>query len=66
MRWTPEQVSHSRVDDLISATAPLLALFAVVDDVLTEADAMAEGKTRVGLGRIRREWAKARRALGGG
>jgi hypothetical protein len=29
MRWTPEQVSHPRVDDLIAATTPILGLFAV-------------------------------------
>jgi hypothetical protein len=37
----------------------------VVDDVMTEDAAMASGKTRVGLGRIRREWSKTRKALGG-
>ena len=56
---------NTPVDDLIAATRPLLALFAVVDDVLTEDDCMSQDKLRMGLGRIRREWEATKAALGG-
>lgn len=63
---SPESSSiEHRVDQLIGATRPLLELFAVVNDVFTEDDAMKQGKQQVGMGRIYRQWKKTRTALGG-
>jgi hypothetical protein len=54
-----------RVNQLIGATNPLLALFAAVDDVFTEDDAMSPEKRQMSLGRIYRQWKKTRAELGG-
>lgn len=50
---------------LVHATAPLLELFAEVDSVMSEDDALKTEKLRIGMGRIRRQWEKSRRDLGG-
>lgn len=41
------------------------SLFAVVDDVMSEDDAMHPSKRQMGMGRIQREWKHAKAALGG-
>lgn len=49
-----DQVPDIRIDDLIAWTEPLLELFSVVDDVMTEPD--WDQKLQIGMGRIRRQW----------
>lgn len=49
-----------------AAVIPLCELFAVVDAVMTEDDAMKTVKAmRTGMGRIRRQWEMSRKELGG-
>lgn len=48
---------------LCAATAPLLELFATVDDVFTEDDALGDVKRKMTLGRIYREWKSVRAQL---
>lgn len=50
-----------KVDSLVAATAPLLALFAVCDDVFTEDEALSPEMRKVTLGRIYEEWQKTRK-----
>ena len=56
--WTIPQVNA-----LIGATAPLLELFAVVEDVMTEDDCMAQRNIYKGMGRIRRAWKEVHKEL---
>jgi hypothetical protein len=63
-RVTPENRPRNRIDELIGSTEPLLALFAVVDDVLSEPDALDGMHARAGLGRIWREYKKTCEAFG--
>lgn len=48
---------------LVNATEPLLELFALVDDVFTEDDAMDPSKRQIGMGRIYEQWKRTRAAL---
>lgn len=52
-------MSDNRIDILIEATEPLLALFATCDDVFTESGAF--DRSNISLGRIYREWKKVRK-----
>jgi hypothetical protein len=54
---------EQRANALVAATGPLLELFAVVDDVFTEHDAMAADKRRMTLGRIYEQWKRTRAQL---
>lgn len=54
-------LSPERVDLLIAATEPLLALFAVCDDVFTEEDALSQDHIRKTVGRVYEEWKRTRR-----
>lgn len=47
---------------LLRLTGPLLELFADVDDVFSEDDAMDPQKRQMGMGRLYRAWKKARAA----
>lgn len=60
---TPEE--RDRVELLIMATLPLLDLFATVDDVFCEPDAMRQDNLQKGMGRIYRQYKKTRHELGG-
>lgn len=48
---------------LALCTAPLLELFAVVDDVMTEDDAFDTAKLKAGFGRIYRGWKSSRQQI---
>jgi hypothetical protein len=54
--------SEQRAQALIEATEPLLDLFATMDAVFTEDDAMTE-HARTSLGRCYEAWKRARAAL---
>ncbi len=58
--WTIPQANL-----LIDAVAPLLDLYAVVEDVMTEDDAMAARNLYKGMGRIRRAWKDVHKELDG-
>jgi hypothetical protein len=58
------QPAVSSTELLAAAIAPLLELFAVVEDVFTEEDALAAEKRATSLGRIYRQWKKSRSELG--
>jgi hypothetical protein len=45
----------------VAATEPLLALFAVCDDVFTEEDALDPAHQRQTIGRIYEEWKRTRK-----
>lgn len=45
-----------RANALIAVTAPLLELYAVVNDVFTEDDALSADKRQISLGRIYEQW----------
>lgn len=53
---------HARAVALVEATGPLLELFATLDAVFTEDDALTEMK-KVSLGRCYEGWKRARAAL---
>lgn len=57
--------TRNLADELMAAVQPLLELFATVDGVFTEDDAMQPAKLQVGMGRIYRQWKKTRTELGG-
>lgn len=63
-RPAPQDRAPNRIDDLIASTQPLLSLFAVVDDVLSERGALDSSNARTGLGRIWREYKKTCEAFG--
>jgi hypothetical protein len=48
---------------LMDAQLALLSLFAVVDDVFTEDDALSKAKRRMSLGRCYEEWKRCRAVL---
>lgn len=48
---------------LARATQPLLDMFATVDDVFSEDDALSADKRQVSLGRIYRKWKEVRSQL---
>lgn len=48
---------------LALSTQPLLELFAVVDDVMTETDAFDPAKMKAGFGRIYRGWKSSRQQI---
>jgi hypothetical protein len=56
---TPEQ----RANALIAVCGPLLELFAVVNDVFTEDDALMATKRKMSLGRIYEQWKRTRDAM---
>lgn len=56
-----KKVSNS--DDLMRAQLALLSMFAMVDDVFTEDDALSKEKRRMSLGRIYEEWKRCRADL---
>lgn len=62
----PEDIAamplHARAVALVEATAPLLELFATLDAVFTEDDALTD-KKQVSLGRCYEGWKRARKAL---
>lgn len=49
--------------ELMEAQLALLSLFAVVDDVFTEDDALSKSKRRMSLGRCYEEWKRCRAKL---
>lgn len=53
----------SRARALVNATEPLLELFALVDAVFTEDDAMSPEKRQTGMGRIYEQWKRCRAEL---
>lgn len=60
--WQEESATF-RARALVNATEPLLELFALVDDVFTEDDAMSPEKRQIGMGRIYEQWKRTRAAL---
>lgn len=50
-------------DDLLFCMQPMLALFAICDDVFTEDDALSPEMRRTTLGRIYEEWKRCRKAI---
>lgn len=48
---------------MLAAVVPLLELFAMVDDVFTEDDALDPSKRQMSLGRIYEQWKRTRAAL---
>jgi len=50
-------------DQLRRVQLALLSLFAMVDDVFTEDDALSKPKRRMSLGRIYEEWKRCRATL---
>ena len=54
---------HQFCPDCLQLLVPFIELFADVDDVFSEDDALAPEKRQMGMGRLYRAWKKARAKL---